>query len=152
MVSPVSNVSFVLLDAAVVDGRGEDPVLGSWSHARLLEEVAAIGGVLRFLGVGVGTPVRIERSDDRDAIVAALATARIGGVVGGEGDDAVVVSDEGHDWPVLLRAGRTDPAAVEVLDPGAAYSPDRTVAEQIAALEATSAPYETRELRTLLQA
>ena len=50
----------------------------------------------------------------------------------------------------MLRAGRTDPAAVEVLDPGAAYSPERSVAEQIELLAATRAPYDAGELRGLL--
>ena len=38
------------------------------------------------------------------------------------------------EWGVMMRAGRTDPAACEVLDPGAAYSPERSVAEQIEVL------------------
>ena len=46
-----TNVSFALLDAAVIAGRGEDPVVGEMTHARLLEEVAALGGVLHHLGV-----------------------------------------------------------------------------------------------------
>jgi hypothetical protein len=169
----VTNVSFALLDAAVIAGRGEDPVVGSRTHARLLEEVAAIGGVLRHLGVTLGAPVVIDLADDEDAVVTALATARIGGVVTGvDSPDAPVVvvssgssvSGEGRvrlvrgeavtepdlDWDVMLRAGRTDPAAVEVLDPGAAYSPERSVADQVAVLAATSAPYDARELRGLL--
>src|SRR3954447_23337220 len=77
----VTNVSYALLDAAVIAGRGEDPVLARTTHARLLEEVAALGGVLRHLGVGVGAPVVVDLDDNQDAVVAALAIARIGGVV-----------------------------------------------------------------------
>jgi hypothetical protein len=169
----VSNVSFELLDAAVIAGRGEDPVFGTRTHARLLEEVAAIGGVLRHLGVTLGVPVVIDLEDDEDAVVAALATARIGGVVTTSDDPVapVVVASSGSslptdgrarlvrggdvtepdlDWNVMLRAGRTDPAATEVLDPGAPYSPERSVAEQIDLLAGTSAPYDASELRGLL--
>jgi hypothetical protein len=175
----VTNVSFALLDAAVVAGRGEEPVVGTWTHARLLEEVAAIGGVLRHLGVGLGVPVWVAPEDDVDAVVAALAIARIGGVVRttDHPDVPVVVTSAGRDvprdgrmrllrgrpgdepvqepdldWNVMLRAGRTDPSACEVLEPGTAYSPERTVAEQVAVLAATSAPYEPAELRALLRA
>ncbi len=169
----VTNVSFALLDAHVIAGRGEDPVVEQMSHARLLEEVAAIGGVLRHLGVLVGSSVVLDLEDDRDAVVTALAAARIGGVVttshsadapvvvvsagsavSGEGRARLVrggdVTEPDLDWDVMLRAGRTDPAAVEVLDPGAAYSPERSVGEQIALLAGTAAPYEVGELRRLL--
>ncbi|MET0840448.1 MAG: AMP-binding protein [Marmoricola sp.] len=169
----VTNVSYALLDAPVIAGRGDDPVVGTMSHARLLEEAAAIGGVLHHLGVGPGIPVVVDLDDDVDAVVTALATARIGGVVTTVDDPAapaVVVSEgsalsgEGRvrlvrggsvtepdlDWVVMLRAGRTDPAAVEVLDPAAAYSPERSVAGQIELLARTSAPYDAAELRGLL--
>ena len=45
------NVSFALLDTAVIRGRGDEPVVDQMTHARLLEEAAALGGVLRQLGV-----------------------------------------------------------------------------------------------------
>jgi hypothetical protein len=169
----VTNVSFALLDAPVIAGRGEDPVVGTMTHARLLEERAALGGVLHHLGVGRGVPVVIDLADDLDASVAALATARLGGVVTVEDSPSapVVVVSAGSalsadgrlrlvrgeavtepdlDWRVMIRAGRTDPAACEVLDPGAAYSPTRTVAEQIALLGTSSAPYQPAVLRGLL--
>jgi acyl-CoA synthetase (AMP-forming)/AMP-acid ligase II len=169
----VNNVSFALLDAAVIAGRGEDPVVGTRTYARLLEEIAALGGVLRHLGATIGSPVVVDLDDDEDSVVAALAIARIGGVVttvdtpdasvvvvssgssvSGEGRTRLVrgdsVTDPDLDWEVLLRAGRTDPAATEVLDPGAAYSPQRSVAEQIELLSTTSAPYEAGVLRGLL--
>ena len=118
-------------------------------------------------------PVVVDLDDDRDAVVTALAAARIGGVVTtsdvpeapvvvvsagsslpGDGRVRLVrggdVTEPDLDWQVMLRAGRTDPAAVEVLDPGAAYSPERSVAEQIELLESTRAPYDVGELRGLL--
>ncbi len=169
----VTNVSFALLDARSSRAGARTPSSQGMTHARLLEEVAAIGGVLRHLGVMVGSPVVVDLDDDRDAVVTALAAARIGGVVttrdapdapvvvvsagsavSGEGRVRLVrgggVTEPDLDWDVMLRAGRTDPAAVEVLDPGAAYSPERSVAEQIELLEGTRAPYDVGELRGLL--
>lgn len=170
----VTNVSFALLDTAIIRGRGEDPVIGATTHARLLEEVAALGGVLHHLGVSVGVPVVIELADDADAVVAALATARVGGVVhtSDHEESPVVVGDAGTElprdgrvrllrgtdvgepdleWDVMLRAGRTDPAAVEVLDPGAAYAPEVTVGELIEQLGGLRAPYDPGELRRVLR-
>ena len=48
------NVSFAFLDAAIIRGRADDPVVGTMTHARLLEEVAALAGVLWHLGVRPG--------------------------------------------------------------------------------------------------
>jgi acyl-CoA synthetase (AMP-forming)/AMP-acid ligase II len=169
-----TNVSFALLDAAVIRGRGDDPVVDTMTHARLLEEVAALGGVLHHLGVGVAVPVVVDVESDLDAVVAALAAARIGGVVTTQDDpDApVVVASSGSEvpadgrnrivrgddvqepdleWVAMIRAGRTDPAACEVLDPGSAYSPERSVADQIEVLAGSAAPYDAAELRRLLQ-
>ncbi len=168
------NVCFALLDAAVIAGRGDELVVDRMTHARLLEEVAALGGVLWHLGVRAGVPVVVDLESDLDAVVAALAAARVGGVVSTRDDpDApAVVASSGStvpaagrtrvlrgadvrepdlDWEAMLRAGRTDPAAAEVLSPAAAYSPERSVAEQIEVLAASPAPYETAELRRLLQ-
>lgn len=171
------NVSFALLDAAVIAGRGEAPLVEAegrtWSHARVLEEVAALGGVLRHLGIGPGVPCVVDLAGDLDASVAALAVARLGGVLTTVDDPAapaVVVSDgsavsgDGRmrlvrgerveepdlDWVVMIRAGRTDPAAVEVLEPSAAYTSERSVGDQIAELGASPAPYAAAELRRLL--
>ena len=100
----------------------------------------------------------VDLADDEDAVVAALAIARIGGVVTATDSPTrrwwssagsscrrravpVVrgepVSEPDLEWDVMIRAGRTDPAAVEVLDPGAAYSPERSVAEQLELLAGT---------------
>lgn len=169
----VTNVSYALLDAPVIAGRGEDPVVGTMTHARLLEEVAALGGVLAHLGVSAGVAVVVDLSDDADAVVAALAVSRVGGVVTRVDDrtapvvlvsDGSSVSADGRlrlvrgqsvadpdlEWDAMIRAGRTDPAACEVLDPDAAYSPERSVAEQIEVLAGTSPPYDAQELRRLL--
>ncbi len=168
------NVSFALLDLAVIAGRGDDPVVDRMSHARLLEEAAALGGVIWHLGVRPGLPVVIDLESDLDAVVAALAAARIGGIVAtedhpdapvalvsagstvpGEGRVRIVrgqgVSEPDLEWDVMLRAGRTDPAAAEVLDPASAYSPERSVAEQIEVLTASAPPHTAAELRGLLQ-
>ncbi len=170
----VTNVSFALLDTPVIAGRGEEPVMASMTHARLLEEVAALGGVLHHLGAIRGAPVVVDLDEDRDAVVTALAVARIGGVVTtsdtpdapvavvstgsavpGDGRARVVrgagVTEPDLDWDVMLRAGRTDPAAVEVLDPEDTYAPGRSVAEQIELLAGTTAPYDAAGLRRLLQ-
>ena len=110
---------------------------------------------------------------DLEAVVAALATARVGGVVTTEDHPdapAVVVSDGSSlgrgrtrlvrgtaveepdlEWDVMLRAGRTDPAACEVLAPDAAYAPGTSVAQEIEMLGATRAPYPAAELRRLLR-
>ncbi len=173
-----TNVSFAFLDAPVIAGRGDDPVVGEMTHARLLEEAAALGGVLHHLGVGPGHPVVIDfepgAKSDMDAVVAALAAARIGGVVTTRDDNQapVVVASSGSEvpalgrnrivrgedvrepdleWDAMIRAGRTDPAACEVLEPGSAYSMERSVAEQIALLAESAPPYSPAELRSLLQ-
>ena len=168
------NVSFALLDTAVIRGRGDEPVVDQLTHARLLEEAAALGGVLRQLGVRPGTPIVIDLDDDLDAVVAALASARIGGVVTTADDPsapAVLVStgsavpaqgrvrlvrgddvvDPDLEWDAMIRAGRTDPAGAEELPPGAAYSRERSAEEQIAVLTSAQAPYAAAELRRLLQ-
>lgn len=169
----VTNVCFALLDAAVIEGRGDEPVVGGMTHARLLEEAAALGGVLRHLGVGHGVPVVIDLAGDLDAVVAALATARIGGTVTthdhpqapvvvasagsgvpAEGRVRLVRGDDVREpdleWGVMLRAGRTDPAACEVLPADSAYSPERSVAEQVRVLARAVAPFDAAELRRLL--
>jgi hypothetical protein len=168
----VTNVSFALLDSPVIAGHGDDPVMGTTTHARLLEEVAALAGVLLHLGVRSGVPVVVDVAPDGDAVVAALAVARIGGVVtrasaqapvalvsaGSEVDGAGrvrlvrggAVAEPDLDWDVMVRAGRTDPAATEVLSPGSAYSPERSVADQLELLVGTRPPYDPGRLRELL--
>ena len=121
------NVCFNALDRHVVHGRADDVALtdeAPWTYARLLEEVAAFGGVLRAFGVGLGDTVVARLPEGRDALVALLASLRLGAVHALEAPDrdpAVTVggvvirrgadpASEDLDWDVLLRAGRTDPA------------------------------------------
>lgn len=78
------NLTYQLLDRPVVTGAADDLVLvdvrGEWSHARLLELVAAFGGVLRGFGVTPGDRVLVDLPDGVDAVVALLASARVGAV------------------------------------------------------------------------
>lgn len=168
------NVSYALLDAVVIAGRAEEPVVGTMTHARLLEEVAALGGVLIALGLKPADPVVVGLDTDLEAVVAALAVARVGGVLTtiDRPETAVVIVSAGSalpatgrhrivhgdgvlepdlEWVAMIRAGRTDPAACAVLDPGAAYSPERSVAEEIDVLAGSPAPHTAAGLRRLLQ-
>ncbi|MCW2817955.1 MAG: propionyl-CoA synthetase [Marmoricola sp.] len=98
------NVTFTLLDRAVVTGRADEPVLPGWTHARLLEEVAALGGVLHHLGVSPGVPVRVDLEAEADAVVAALATARIGGVVHAAAASPAATGEQVGPAPVVLAS------------------------------------------------
>ena len=160
------NVAFQLLDRAVVAGASDTTVLddetGEVSHAGLLELVAAFAGVLRGFGVVPGDRVVVELAGGREAVVALLATARIGAagvtvpvglpepervhIVSSTRPRVVVTADdevmtdvlsrcdhqpgavvatgatapESHavPWDVVIRAGRSDPAAAVELRPG----------------------------------
>ena len=157
----MAHSCFDLLDRHVVGGRADAPALAAgatrWTYARLLEEVASFGGVLRHCGVGEGDRVVLALPESVEAVVAVLAGARIGArprLVDADtlepalaGDPLkVLVTDsaqsyaatalarvaappdvvlvkrrpdaewelrEGrdYDWDVVMRAGRTDPAA-----------------------------------------
>ena len=67
------------------------------THARLLEEVAALGGVLLALGLKPGDPVVVDLAADLEAVVAALAVARVGG--------GVTTVDRPEAQVVLVSAG-----------------------------------------------
>lgn len=87
----MTNVCFAALDTAVVAGRAEQPVLlgpPMTTFAVLLEESAALGGVLRGFGVVPGTTVLCDLADDRDAVVARLACARVGALAVSTPDDS----------------------------------------------------------------
>ena len=127
------NLCFNALDRHVVHGRADETALAGprpRTFARLLEEVAAFGGVLRAFGTGRGARV-VSGLTGEDGLVAALASARVGAThVVDHGVPEVVVGDvriarhapEGGgllDWDVLLRAGRTDPAPCEEVGPDA---------------------------------
>lgn len=151
------NLCFALLDEPVIKGRGEEPALGELSFARLLEDVAAVGGVLRAVEVAAQTPVAVPIGDDRRWCVAALAVARIGGwVVSGEtavrfAPDGTLHWDGNHlDWPGVLRAGRTDPAAVVEVEPTASYDGSRPLTAMIERVTGLNFPVEAADLRAVL--
>jgi hypothetical protein len=123
------NACYNALDVHVIRGRADDTALTiggvERSFARLLTDVAACAGVLRAFGVGPRDQVAVGALPPETAVVAVLATARVGGVVqhddspGAEGKvvlagtpDGVVLRADGEDlaWDVAMRAGRTDPA------------------------------------------
>ena len=137
---------FDLLDRHVISGHADGVALLAgptrWTYARLLEDVAAFAGVLRYCGVGPGDRVAVELPETPELVVAVLACARIGAEHAGpsSGEELVLVTSsaetealraataaavlvkhrpgsayeprEGrdHDWDVVMRAGRTDPA------------------------------------------
>ena len=86
----VLNTCYNALDRHVVGGRGDQlalvydsPVTGTqetFTYARLLERVAAFAGGLRALGVGKGDRVLIYMPMVPQAVIAMLATARLGAV------------------------------------------------------------------------
>ncbi len=122
------NLCFNALDRHVVRGRADAPAIAAdrpTSYARLVEEVAAFGGVLRAFGIGLGDTVVARLPPGRDALVALLASTRLGAVHvldDPTGDDETLMvpggvvrrggapSPDDLDWDVVLRAGRTDPA------------------------------------------
>ncbi len=123
------NACYNALDIHVIRGRADDDAVSldgrGRTYAWLLTEVAACAGVLRAFGTDVGGRVVIGSLPAEEAVVAALAAARVGAVVayddspGAEGpvqvrrvNGAVVFTVDGEDlpWDVAMRAGRTDPA------------------------------------------
>ena len=86
----VLNTCFNALDRHVAAGRGDrvaiqydSPVTGTQraiSYAQLLDDVATFAGVLSELGVGYGDRVIVYMPMIPEAVVAMLATARLGAV------------------------------------------------------------------------
>ena len=156
------NVCFNALDRHVVRGRADDIALGGekpMTYARLLEEVAAFGGVLGAFGVKSGDQVRTGLTG-RDGLVVLLACLRVGAILVLDETEAVTMPGGGVvrrdptgdelDWDVVLRAGRTDPAAcVEVPgDTPALVVDSRTVSTEELVRGGTGWPYDA--LATLL--
>ncbi|WP_299057908.1 AMP-binding protein [uncultured Nocardioides sp.] len=144
------NLCFDALDRQVIVGRADVPAVvdgsATWTVARLLEEVGAIGGAMRGLGVEPGSVVGIDVADPRTRLVAGLAALRLGAVpvldgpaeapalllvdeapaAGATTAPAVLVTGEAPtvvetrdlSLPAALRAGRTDPAPVSEPLPG----------------------------------
>ncbi|HNO40053.1 MAG TPA: hypothetical protein PKL71_06525 [Marmoricola sp.] len=163
------NVCFGFLDSAVIEGRADQVVCDELQFATLLEQVAALAGALRHLGVHPDTLVPVLIEDDLDAVIAALAVARLGGVVTNNPEHAGPIAicsasqitrttirlfrgatEPDVDWNLMLRAGRTDPAAVELVFDNAQFSATHTVAEMNALLDAVSTPLSAAELRGVL--
>ena len=103
------------------------------------------------------------------AVLAALAVARLGGVVTDraehEGPIAICsaqqatrttvrlfrgASEPDVDWEMMLRAGRSDPAAAEVVFDNGNFSPTHTVAQMNALLDALTVPLTAAALREVL--
>ena len=113
------SLGFDLLDVHVVHGRADEPaVVGSHTFARLLERAAAIAAGLGVIGVGVGTPVRVEL-EGVVRVEVVCACIRLGALPGTEGDARVVLDDgepwvhvgaESHPLDLVRRAGSSDPA------------------------------------------
>ncbi|WP_374224851.1 propionyl-CoA synthetase [Paenarthrobacter sp. DKR-5] len=84
------NTCFNALDRHVEAGRGEQAALEydsamlgvrkTYTYSRLLDEVARFAGVLRSQGVGKGDRVVIYMPMIPEAVIAMLATARLGAV------------------------------------------------------------------------
>jgi propionyl-CoA synthetase len=101
------NLCFNALDRHVVHGLADEVALRvdrytagrtELTFARLLEEVGAFGGVLGAFGVGPGERVLSRLPMGIESLVAALATARLGGVH--------VISDPYADPVALLATHR----------------------------------------------
>jgi hypothetical protein len=125
------NVCFNALDRHVVHGHADRIAFAGereLTFALLLEEVAALGGVLRSLGTGLGSRVESGLPEGREGLVVALATARLGALHVLDASAGAVVRVAGEelcveDWGLLMRAGRTDPApCAEVPASAPAYS------------------------------
>lgn len=154
------NLCFNAVDLHVVRGSATAPAVrhagGELDFAHLLEQVAALAGVLRGFAVGPGTPVAAALEDPLDRLLFLLAALRVGAVHGELADPAldppalvatsrplptdaapavvllrglpVTDPEREVDWELAHRAGRTDPAACADLGPdSAAYVVDGTV-------------------------
>jgi len=163
------NVCFGFLDAAVIEGRADEVVFDDLHFATLLEQVASLAGALRHLGVHPDVQVPILLDDDQDAVIAALAVARLGGVITlnpeHEGPIAICAAEKHTnttirlfrgavepdvDWTLMLRAGRSDPAAAQVVFDDARFSVDHTVREMNELLGGLTVPVSLAHLRVLL--
>lgn len=123
---PTVNTCFDALDRHVIAGRADDVALvageRTYTFAELLGEVAAFAGLLRALGVSVGGHVQVDLPTGPEAVITLLACARLGAVpstIDGSlsvrvEDGEVMVAD--LTWELAMRAGRTDPAPVELCD------------------------------------
>lgn len=158
------SLCFNALDLQVIRGRAAEPAVISTAqtldYARLLERVAALAGVLRTLGLGIGDAVEERLAEPFDRVLFLLAAARIGAVLGAPEPRLVATSDpeaeaplrlvrgvpvrdeaRDLDWDMALKAGREDPAAcVELRGDAAAFMVGGQVVPMTEALEHPSWP------------
>lgn len=132
------NLCYNAVDRHVIRGAAEHVAVrreaGDVTHMGLLEQVGALAGAMRGLGVDVGSVVAADLQDPLDRLLVLLAALRLGAgfadgasvstpadlaVIDRPGLDAGVrihralpIEDEVHevDWDLAYRAGRTDPA------------------------------------------
>lgn len=162
-----TNLCFNAVDRHVVSGAAGEPALTGQpplDFATLLEQVAALAGAFRGLGVTTEPPL-VALADPRRRLLTLLAGARLGVPVVLAADDAdlaalvdahrprLLIADRlperfgAHSpaacvvhgvepvdperdltWDIAVKAGRTDPAGCEPVDPGrTAYDLDRPV-------------------------
>jgi hypothetical protein len=109
------NAAYNALDRHVVRGRADEVavVVGEreWTYAELLAESAAFAGVLGAFGVGSGDEVVVGRLPETQALLVALAGARLGAVCRYVDDLAEAVD------------GTAARAAVAATDPGPGSGP-----------------------------
>lgn len=78
------NLTALLLDANLAQGRGDEPALCEgdrrWTYRELCDRVAKMGGALAGLGVARGERVAILMRDTLEAAAAILGVLRIGAV------------------------------------------------------------------------
>lgn len=173
------NACYAALDRQVILGRSNDLALEERTFAQLVEEVGAMAGALRGWGAGPDAMVLLDVSADREAVLLALACARVGATlvtsatshrdtVAAALSPAVVASDRDGDgvvvndvaWALVMKAGRTDPAGcADVLADAPAmvtWTPEGAEARtalQLAvdlAVASERAPFTAAELRRTL--
>jgi non-ribosomal peptide synthetase component E (peptide arylation enzyme) len=118
------NLCFNAVDRHVVHGAATETAVRDGAttldFARLLQDVAALAGTMRNLGVAPGAAVGVALDDDLERLLVLLACLRLGAVYV-EGDltprETHLVVEPGAVQPAV-RAGRTDPAPCAELAPG----------------------------------
>ncbi|KRF17890.1 hypothetical protein ASG90_06050 [Nocardioides sp. Soil797] len=101
------NLTYNILDLPVIRGRaGDTAVTGTTEldFARLLEQVGALAGAFRGLGVTPGQQVAVRLGDPLRELIALLATLRIGATF------VVIESDSDLGGDLLGNASRSAPA------------------------------------------
>lgn len=126
------SLGFDLLDRHVVHGRAEDVACsdstGTLSYAQLLEQVAALAGGLRAVGLGAGDEVEVQVGSGNLRVQVVCACIRLGAVPGERGGVRIVEGaagvtvhtvDDEFDLSLVRRVGKTDPApSLASDDPG----------------------------------